>query len=564
MRSSQDASTQAPTVIGAVITEGVVLEKARRQIAGLRGGKEFHRIGAQELWADEAYSYMLATAPDWFGPSTLANNTPPFYHFLLRAWMIVAGDSEAALRLLSAIFGVLTVAVLIWIGREMFTPAVGLWSGGFAAIAPIHIFYSQEARGYSLMIFALALSYVLLWRALAKNTLASWIVASLAAAFALYSHNSAFLGLLPTALLPWCSSRDRPTAQQWRHYLVAMTAAFALFCPWVATSLLASAHPLDDPALPWLRINWLQTPPSLAIPKSLAILGIGGHAGLVLALVKQFRFIEFPRWLEVMGIVTFFALLLLSAVPWGDDRLGIPAYWKRKIWLWTTLLFPLGTMWLVSYFLTPMYIVGRYDLVVFVAYALLVGIAMEKLRRAGGRGWLVAICAVCILSIPLSAKLYLYYRVAERPDSRQTAEYLDLAVANDDVLVFTGVRGQSLLYSLRRLGYRWNAGMCRSDDGTRHFACRFIPRDNERTQLVYARPAGSSLLQELETVTAGLPASTGTLWLVFQRVGNTTDGRELLDPDASFIEDVRRLGFSVVLERSRAGIYAFHRAGDLR
>src|SRR5579885_2572855 len=69
-----------------------------------------HGIGTQELWVDEAYSYLLATAPDWLGPATLANNTPPLYHFLLRGWMVVAGQDEAGLRLLSAAFGVLSVA----------------------------------------------------------------------------------------------------------------------------------------------------------------------------------------------------------------------------------------------------------------------------------------------------------------------------------------------------------------------------------------------------------------------------------------------------------------------
>src|SRR6185295_18382407 len=133
-----------------------------------------YRIDTQELWLDEAYSYLLATAPDWFGPATLSNNTPPLYHFLLRGWIKFMGQGEDSLRLLSALFGVLFVAVVTWTGREMFTPSAGLWSGGFAAIAPIHVFYSQEARVYSLLILILAVTYVLIWRALQKNTRASW------------------------------------------------------------------------------------------------------------------------------------------------------------------------------------------------------------------------------------------------------------------------------------------------------------------------------------------------------------------------------------------------------
>jgi hypothetical protein len=325
-------------------------------------------------------------------------------------------------------------------------------------------------------------------------------------------------------------------------------------------SVLFAPHVLDDPSLPWLKINWIQTPPSLAIPKSLEILGIGGHAGFVLALVKQFRFIEFPRWLEFLGVAALFSLLLYSAVPWGDDRLGIPRLWKRKAWLWTTLLFPLVTMWLVSYFASPMYVVGRYDLVVFPAYALLIGLACAKLQRS--RGVLLAGCAACVLCIPLVTKLYLYYHVPDIPAAKQNAAFLDLAVSNNDVVVFTGVRGQLLLYYLGRLGYRWESGICRNDIMSRRFYCRFIPRENERTQLVMVRPAGSSLqplVDELAAVTGDLSPSTGTLWLVFQSLGSMHPGVVRLDPDERLIEGVGTLGYRMVPELSRAGIYAFHR-----
>lgn len=530
-------------------------------LVGLACALRLFRIGSQELWADEAYSYLLAAAPEWFGPATLSNNTPPLYHILLRGWMMVAGEDETGLRLFSALFGALFVVTVICAGRVMFRPTVGLWSGGFAAIAPIHIFYSQEARAYALMIFALMLAYVLLWRAMERNTAFWWASASLAGALALYSHSSAVLGLVPTVMLPWAVVSTQPARQLWTRYVTAMAAACLLFSPWLVASVLGASHQLDDASLPWLAMNWIQIPPPLAIPKSLEILGLGGHAGLVLALVKQFRLIEYPRWAELLGLGLVLALLLWSAVPWGDNGLGVPHLRKRKVWLWTTLLLPLGALWLGSYLIRPMYIVGRYDLVVFPAFTLLIGLALAKLQSLPRKGLCLAFGVAFVFSIPLMTKLYLYYRVPESFAVRQTVEFLGQAVRNNDALVFTGARGQLLLYYLSRLGYRWDSGMCRNHDAGRLFQCRFIPRENERTLLVYDRPAPSSLLDELGAITAGLPPS-GTLWLAFQRLGTTSDGRALLDPDVSFIDDVSRLGLSVVPELSREGIYAFRRSEE--
>ena len=141
-----------------------------------------YRIGAQELWADEAYSYLLAVAPEWLGLPTLAHNTPPLHHWLLRGWIRFAGEDEAALRLLSAVVGTLFVLAVVWSGRELFTPQAGIWGGAFAAVAPFHIYTSQEARTYALLTLMLTVTYGLLARAIRRDTVLWWSFAALAAA----------------------------------------------------------------------------------------------------------------------------------------------------------------------------------------------------------------------------------------------------------------------------------------------------------------------------------------------------------------------------------------------
>src|SRR5262245_43170904 len=82
-----------------------------------------YAIGQDELWLDEASSFQIATATDFVDVAVL-NNTPPLYYALLRGWIRVLGNSEAAVRSLSAIFGTIFVGAIIWVGWTIFRPSV--------------------------------------------------------------------------------------------------------------------------------------------------------------------------------------------------------------------------------------------------------------------------------------------------------------------------------------------------------------------------------------------------------------------------------------------------------
>src|SRR5574341_1357430 len=94
-----------------------------------------YQSGAQELWLDEALSFHRATIHGGWRPDTVGDYSPPLYYLLLHGWITLAGSTEAGLRLLSVLAGTLGVLAVIWAGRAVLTPAVGLWSGLFAAVA---------------------------------------------------------------------------------------------------------------------------------------------------------------------------------------------------------------------------------------------------------------------------------------------------------------------------------------------------------------------------------------------------------------------------------------------
>ncbi len=72
-----------------------------------------YRIGNEELWQDETFSFYMINWSKW-PKNLLIDNNPPLYYLLLWVWAKAFGQSEAALRMLSASFGTLFVVTLIW------------------------------------------------------------------------------------------------------------------------------------------------------------------------------------------------------------------------------------------------------------------------------------------------------------------------------------------------------------------------------------------------------------------------------------------------------------------
>ena len=84
----------------------------------------FHNLGAQSFWNDEGSSYVQATRSFADIAANAARDIhPPGYYWLLALWRGFVGDSEFALRSLSAFASVLTVAFTYALGKRLFNPA---------------------------------------------------------------------------------------------------------------------------------------------------------------------------------------------------------------------------------------------------------------------------------------------------------------------------------------------------------------------------------------------------------------------------------------------------------
>ncbi|MEA2432025.1 MAG: mannosyltransferase [Thermoleophilaceae bacterium] len=174
-------------------------------LAAVAAALRFTRIGHQSFWLDESYTVDLVQRPfgDMLSGVASTESTPPLYYALAWLWAKVFGHGEAGLRSLSAVFGTLTVPVAWRAAREWFdSPRAGLVAAALVAVNPFFVWYSQEARSYSLLVLMAALSLLFL----ARRAYAWWAVT---AALALLTHYFAAFLLVPEAIWLLWSARER-------------------------------------------------------------------------------------------------------------------------------------------------------------------------------------------------------------------------------------------------------------------------------------------------------------------------------------------------------------------
>lgn len=184
----------------------------------------------QSLWLDEAISVTFAQKLDFWKFVTqypIGDFHPPLYFAMLWIWGHLFGFSELSVRFPSVIFGVLTVFFTYLIGKELFSKKVGFLAAIFLSLAPLHIYYSQEARMYALAAFATTLSFYFLVRLFNKKP--AFLGYSLSVAVVLYSDYLTYF-VVPTQLI-YTLFYYR---SELRRYLFSLFLSFVSIYPWLA------------------------------------------------------------------------------------------------------------------------------------------------------------------------------------------------------------------------------------------------------------------------------------------------------------------------------------------
>jgi len=175
----------------------------------------------QSFWLDEAAQLVMSqNSLSWIWFSRVGDFHPPLFYFLTHFWMQIS-YSEVILRLLPVIPGLLTIPAIYLLVSRLFSKRIGLYAALFTAINPYLVYYSQELRSYSLMLFLSILSMNYLVRK-------QWFWLTLVNTLLLYSHYSSFLFILSQITFVLFYYRNNLKV-----YLMSVISTLVLFLPWL-------------------------------------------------------------------------------------------------------------------------------------------------------------------------------------------------------------------------------------------------------------------------------------------------------------------------------------------
>lgn len=391
----------------------------------IAAGVRLHQLDAQSLWNDEGNSLRLAerSVPDLIDAAG-RDIHPPGYYLVLKGWTAAAGTSAWALRMLSALEGVLTVAVVIRLGAALSGSRsgalAGLLGGLFVALSPFAVYYSQETRMYAQLglLSAASMGLAVWWAAAITAGHARRRMWALALALAivnaagLYTQYSfAFTLAAQAAWLVLVLART----PQWRRaaagYVALNMVTLALFAPWLPTA--------------WEQVTtWPRTGVELALDTQLRT---------VLTWITWGSTREPAGWIALALAIGLAGL----GVTWrgtnhpGDRRRWLPAIWAAIV---IGALFASGAYRPANLkFLLPAQI----------AVALMWGRGLVALSRIGRRAGLrlvlrgtAAAAAAMIIAGQVAALGNLYGDPAyARPDYRAMADRITASYRPGDAVI---------------------------------------------------------------------------------------------------------------------------------
>ena len=365
------------------------------------------------------------------------------------------GSREFILRFSSFLEGVLGIAAIYRIGKLWHGEKEGLISAFLLGISYTHIFYSQDARFYALMVLLSLLSLLSIWRALETNRAAYWLCFVLFSLLNLYNQSLSL-------------------------FVLGCEACFAggvILYKFAAATSVASSHQEREPPPPTYRVPLGEAQSqakrlllSLVVIACLYLPRLGLTASLLestrefrmagSSVEEEFRFVPvildvFRQLLAVRNLaLALFAILFLCGLLSNlthQRRIGIALL--TLLWITVPFLIYLILSWKTLGF------TSRY--LIFLLPVLYITVARGVCVIADTLGWisrerlgwpdLWVRGAVTGLSLVLfaiiSSRSLRYYYPREKQNWRDTAAFLQKAVAASEAVVASSAyRLDCLLY----------------------------------------------------------------------------------------------------------------------
>lgn len=253
-------------------------------VIALALGLRLYRIDS-DLWVDEI---MLRAR---YAPIEVrqlistydSQNNQPLYSIMARIAFLAAGGSDWSLRIPSVLFGVASLVALYSFGRQVTSNIEAVLASLILAVSYHHVWFSQNARGYTTMMFLAVLGtgvFLRLCLGTARPARFAWSYALLMA-LATYTHLSAALVAVGHALALASTTRwNSPASRResvWPAIALGLSAlvTVGLYAPMLPQVLREVSQPtMEGVKVEWTGTGWL-------VREGVRVLASGVPGGLV-------------------------------------------------------------------------------------------------------------------------------------------------------------------------------------------------------------------------------------------------------------------------------------------
>lgn len=155
----------------------------------------------------------------------------PFYHILLHGWVLAFGTDVAVVRLPSLIFFLATIPFVYLLARTIVSRKWALFAALAFSLSPFMLWYSSEARMYTMLAFFSVINQYFFTRIVKKQK--GWIWYTLSAIMGAYTHYFFIFNLIAQGIFYLFRRSQFAKYTFWRLVGVAAIVIVAI-APWVS------------------------------------------------------------------------------------------------------------------------------------------------------------------------------------------------------------------------------------------------------------------------------------------------------------------------------------------
>ena len=347
--------------------------------------------------------------------------------------MLLFGQSEIAVRALSACLSIISVLLIYKVGRELFNRKIGLIASLLMTISTFAIYFSQEARQYSLLLLLTLLSFLFLIRILKadKPNKLLLLCYSLTNILICYTHLFGLFAVGAQVLYFLLFRRRYVKAQS--IFWVAQVVTLISFSPWIYVLVTKTFRETIH------RLDWIPETSFTQVAHALANLSDATSLYLPFGILLMLIFI-------ILGLAAVFCSPKIqqkpgSTAPLQSSKLrslatSISKPWTALLLLW--FFFPVVMALIFSLTTRPLF-EGRYLIEITPAMYLLTALGIDNInslvKTRAVRANLVTFTLIALITCISVPGLYPYYTHPNKEQWRETTTFIEQRAKPNDAIV---------------------------------------------------------------------------------------------------------------------------------